>query len=551
MNTRSIGLWACLAFGAAAAMSAIASAADYYVDPGGDDANPGSESQPWRTLAKAGQTAAAGDTVFIRSGTYAELLVPGNSGTDGNFITFTAAAGETVTIDGADVTMPYEPPWGGLVEIDGKSCIRISGLRVVNSASAGIFAWNESDRIVIENNATYNTFSSGIGVWGCSNVTVSGNDVELACNDGSQECISISGTDTFEVSYNNVHDGGPGSNGGEGIDAKEACVDGRIFGNSVHDLSRLGIYVDAWDSSNHDNEVYDNTSFRNDSGFAVSSENGGQLERIRIHDNVAYDNRGVGFWVSGWGVDGAAHLLRDIEVFSNTAYGNESGLAVVTYPGSLLENVRFYDNVAYGNTTRGLWIAAGDELTGETLIRGMVVVNNTFAGNGTAGWGGGITIDTMVAETIVFRNNILSDNLSFQIATGSELTVDGLTIDFNLIDGFRGDPGETYGTDHVEGDPLFVDAAAADFHLQASSPAIDSGTSAEAPAVDFDGNVRPQGAGFDIGAFEHGLPPPDEAETIPEPVPDRDDAVEPVTDDGLDEESGDGGGGCGCSLAVG
>jgi hypothetical protein len=155
----------------------------------------------------------------------------------------------------------------------------------------------------------------------------------------------------------------------------------------------------------------------------------------------------------------------------------------------------------------------------------------------------------MVAETIVFRNNILSDYLSFQIATGSELTVDGLSIDFNLIDGYRGDPGETYGADHVEGDPLFVDAAAADFHLQASSPAIDSGTPAEAPAVDFDGNTRPQGAGFDIGAFEHGLPPPDEAETSPEPVPDRDDAVEPLPDAGLDDEAGDGGGGCGCSLA--
>jgi hypothetical protein len=166
MNVRSMTFLACLALGAAAAMSAVAYAADYYVDPGGDDANPGSEELPWRTLAKAGQAAAAGDTVTIRSGTYAELLVPENSGTDGSFITFAAAPGETVTIDGAGVTIPYDPPWGGLVEINGKSYIRISGLRVINSTSAGIFAWNESNEIIIENNATYNTFSSGIGVWG-------------------------------------------------------------------------------------------------------------------------------------------------------------------------------------------------------------------------------------------------------------------------------------------------------------------------------------------------------------------------------------------------
>src|SRR6185369_16442949 len=44
-----------------------------------------------------------------------------------------------------------------------------------------------------------------------------------------------------------------------------------------------------------------------------------------------------------------------------------------------------------------------------------------------------------------------------------------------------------------------------DFHLLASSPAVDTGTSAGAPSSDLDGNPRPVGAGYDIGAYERQL----------------------------------------------
>jgi hypothetical protein len=41
-----------------------------------------------------------------------------------------------------------------------------------------------------------------------------------------------------------------------------------------------------------------------------------------------------------------------------------------------------------------------------------------------------------------------------------------------------------------------------DYHLQAGSPAIDTGTAMGAPLFDFDGDPRPQGCGIDIGADE-------------------------------------------------
>jgi len=88
------------------ALAPVAGAATYYVAPNGSDAGPGSLAAPWRTIQKAANTVVAGDTVLVRSGTYAERVVLVASGTPGAEITFAAYPGEAPVIDGATVTMP-------------------------------------------------------------------------------------------------------------------------------------------------------------------------------------------------------------------------------------------------------------------------------------------------------------------------------------------------------------------------------------------------------------------------------------------------------------
>jgi hypothetical protein len=408
----------------------------YYVAPAGDDNNPGTEAQPWRTIQKAAQTLVSGDTVYIRAGTYHERVVPQNSG--GDYITYAAYPGETVTIDGDGIALPDD--LAGLFEVAGRSYIRITGLRVINAGpnndNAGIMVLDSSN-IIVENNSTYNTNSSGIGVWRSNNITVTGNQVEEAAAGGWQECISVAGTDTFEVRDNEVRNCYK-----EGICIKDGSSNGQVYRNRVHQIRRVGIYVDAWDKATHDIEVFQNVAFDSieSSGFTVASEQGGQLARIRLENNLAYHNYTYGIEISR--CCSARHPMDAIVIVNNTLYENGSG------------------------------------------------------------WGGGLIADNAQAQHVVIRNNLCSQNLTFQMAVAADVPATNVSVDHNLIDGFRGYEDEVYGDDYVEGDPLFMNPAGADFHLRNGSPAIDEGSSADAPSNDFDDDPRPQGAGYDIGAFE-------------------------------------------------
>jgi hypothetical protein len=82
----------------------------------------------------------------------------------------------------------------------------------------------------------------------------------------------------------------------------------------------------------------------------------------------------------------------------------------------------------------------------------------------------------------------------------------------------------------------FVDADRDDYHLASDSPAIDAADARDAPATDRDGVPRPQGAGPDLGAYEH-CPDPCEVAPGPDAGPDIDDPGDPTDDDS---------GGCGC-----
>jgi hypothetical protein len=81
----------------------FSSAATYYVaNNGGNDNNNGAETSPFKTIQKAADIMLAGDICYIRAGIYRETVIPRNSGTASNPISFIAYNNEEVTISGAD-----------------------------------------------------------------------------------------------------------------------------------------------------------------------------------------------------------------------------------------------------------------------------------------------------------------------------------------------------------------------------------------------------------------------------------------------------------------
>ncbi len=70
--------------------------------PNASDDGPGSEAQPWRTIAKAASVAAPGDTVYLHEGRYPEAVTIKQAASRDNPIIFTAFGDDRVVLDGAD-----------------------------------------------------------------------------------------------------------------------------------------------------------------------------------------------------------------------------------------------------------------------------------------------------------------------------------------------------------------------------------------------------------------------------------------------------------------
>jgi parallel beta-helix repeat protein len=153
----------------------------------------------------------------------------------------------------------------------------------------------------------------------------------------------------------------------------------------------------------------------------------------------------------------------------------------------------------------------------------ITVRNNVFYGGGAgylvADWGG------LSGSIRLLNNTILNSENDASVLFGD----DGATYELrnNILDGGGGGershniytsltwnqtPGD--GWDFAEGESLvedlsalFVDPAGLDFHLRPDSPAVDAGTDVDVPA-DLDGYPRPNGAAYDVGAYEYYDEPP-------------------------------------------
>ena len=162
--------------------------------------------------------------------------------------------------------------------------------------------------------------------------------------------------------------------------------------------------------------------------------------------------------------------------------------------------IQVYDNVVYNTVQAGLRFNTN-------TLHGAKIWNNTFAGTNSNGstYDGVMTNDwNLPADALDLENNIfIPANSATPYEGGSVGLATGMgTLSHNLY--FGGSGSIAFDQAPIVGDPGFV-AAGSDYHLVAGSKAIDAGSAAVSSLVQTDYDVltvRPQGKGFDIGAYE-------------------------------------------------
>ena len=100
--------------------------ADYYVSSSGtDNGSCGSEGSPCQTIQYAlDNKVSAGDTLYIRGGTYRETITIDEDGSSGNVITIQNYPNEVVTIDG---TVDISGTWNTYSSVSGSYQLSYSG----------------------------------------------------------------------------------------------------------------------------------------------------------------------------------------------------------------------------------------------------------------------------------------------------------------------------------------------------------------------------------------------------------------------------------------
>ncbi|MGZ4280494.1 MAG: choice-of-anchor Q domain-containing protein [Gaiellaceae bacterium] len=229
-----------------------------------------------------------------------------------------------------------------------------------------------------------------------------------------------------------------------------------------------------------------------------------------------------GFGGSGISIDSnARNGTIDQTLIEDNAISGPSGLLLIQAEaaipglvgpkpgGDVISNTQIINNVLNPTATPagGIALIGGNTTTSPpSRVSGVTIENDTIVNNqGNDGLFGSIPNEpgahgNQITDVTV-RNSILYEPVGIPISVtpGFSLAPDVLTN--SLISG----PGWAGQNGNINGDPRFVNAANGDFHLSATSPAVNAGTTVGAPSYDLDG--APRGAQPDIGAFEFGAVP--------------------------------------------
>ena len=392
--------------------------------------------------------------------------------------------------------------------------------------------------------ATNNVFSgnnrSGLRIEGSS----TGNISENTFRDNWQQGLHVNGTLEGNIT-DNIFIGNGGRRGG-GLYVKSVVgnlTHNTFAGNSADQGS--GFFIENFMGDITHNTVDSNTAKYNGGGCQIvtvtgnlthnkftGNTEGGFASSIFtgniIHNIFTRNSKDGGFRISQRFTGNITHNIFDSnsDDFGAGAFYLENGARSPNI-------VKVFNNIFFNNISNQTGHSTGNSVVTKQATHFM---NNLFmiSDELSEGVSDAHTIWVSSPECR-FHNNIFS---GLKIAIYTDGTFD-LPITHNLFHNVKVDFVEQAGnnlgndllfwelvavnaTNNLEGNPHLVDPVTTrDFHLQATSPAINAGTNAFAPADDLDGVTRPVGRIVDIGPYEYGGTPtvtrPDPTTTTPDP----------------------------------
>lgn len=241
-------------------------------------------------------------------------------------------------------------------------------------------------------------------------------------------------------------------------------------------------------------------------------------DRPVIRNNETWGNHAAGIHMNGDLSVGGDGLITGAVVTGNKIYGNAASINGGAFGGGSAINMDgvqdslVANNLLYDNHASGISLFRIDGAEGSS---GNLVVNNTIHQASNARWA--LNIQNASTNNTALNNIIITEHPSRGAIDISTDSLPGLVSDYNVVtprfttndsgsiqtlaqwQAATGQDAHSFAATPAQ---LFENWTAGDYRLRSGSPAIDKGTSTDAPTVDLVGTPRPSGAGFDIGAYE-------------------------------------------------
>jgi parallel beta-helix repeat protein len=439
MNSLRVGL---LTFALALCLRGTGLAATYYVATGGSDAANGSSFAPWATLQHAVETIAPGDTILVRSGTYAGCRIR-NPGTVSAPKTLARDTGALVLIN----TPGPQNSHSSLIEIENGSGSEVTdwtidGFEVANSPHHGIDI-RITNRITVRNCYVHHSAQSS-----------SGDGIFLAFS--AHPLL-----ENNEVAFNTEH----------GIYDSNSADNPTIRGNRSHNNSGGGIQLNA------------DLSSKCPCGTTVRD---GIISFALLENNVIYENGVNGG--SGLNLDG----VDDSVIRNNLLYNNHAfGISLFSVDGAHGSSRNKVENNTIVMALNGRWCLNIPKSKGNGgSPTGNVAKNNIFYTERADK--GSIDVYSTAASVLQSDYNVVVDRFSTNGGTSVTSTLaqwQALGLDTHSFVSTAG--------------ALFVDVPNNNYQLKSGSPAVDAGTNLSPDVVaDITGLARPQHLAYDIGCYE-------------------------------------------------